>query len=128
MMPALQCTHTPGSIGTRFNLSAAYDLTNRKGSARFGFRAENTDAVGSYRLMPGRKGFCIMPIIPLDGDRRMLLEAKTNIDLPEPEFVIGTDFDGASSGGGGGGGGSLGMGIGGDINVEIEEVSLILSF
>ncbi|KAL7541899.1 hypothetical protein ACHAXR_011339 [Thalassiosira sp. AJA248-18] len=110
-----------GSIGTRFNLSAAYDLTTHRGSARFGFKAENTDAVGSYQIMPGRKGFSIVPIIPLDIDRRLLLEAKTNIDLPEPEFVIGTDFASADDA-------SLGMGIGGDIDVEVEEVNLIFSF
>jgi len=111
-----------GSMGTRFNVCAAYDLATQKGSARFGFRAENTDSIGSYRVMPGRKGFTIIPIIPLDSDRRLQLEAKTNFDLPEPEFVIGTDFDGAS-----GNGGSLGMGIGGDIDVEVEEVNLIFS-
>lgn len=115
--------YSQGSIGTRFNLCAAYDLTSRRTSARFGFRAENTDAVGSYQVMPGRKGFSIVPIIPLDSERRVLLEAKTNIDLPEPEFVIGTDFDGAS-----GDGGSLGMGIGGDIDVNIDEVNIVFSF
>ena len=110
-----------GSIGTRFNLCAAYDLTTQRGSARFGFRAENSAAVGSYQLMPGRKGFSIVPIIPMDSDGRLLLEAKTHVDLPEPEFIIGTDFDGSADGG------SLGMGIGGDIDVEIEEVNLIFS-
>ena len=112
-----------GTIGTRFKLSAAYDITNKRGSARFGFKAENTDAVGSYtQLLPGRKGLSIVPIIPLDIDRRFLLETKANVNLPEPEFVIGTDFDGTSDGG------LLGMGIGGDIDVEVEELNLICSF
>jgi len=113
-----------GSFGTRFNLCAAYDLKTQRGSARFGFKAENSDAVvGSYQFMPGRKRFSIVPIIPIDSDKRLLLEARTNIDLPEPEFVIGTDFDGASSNGG-----AFDMGIGGDIDVEVEEVNLIFTF
>ena len=111
------------SIGTRFNLGAVYDLTTYRGSVRFGFRAENTDAtIGTYQLMPGRKGFTIVPIIPLDVDRRLLLEAKTNIEIPEPEFVIGTDFDGMSADSS-----SVSMGMGGDVDVEIEEVNLIFS-
>ena len=73
-------------------------------SARFGFRAENADllvASGGYRPMMfgSRRGFSIMPIIPLDGDERLLLEAKTNIELLVPKFVIGTDFNGASDDG-----------------------------
>jgi len=110
-----------GSIGTRFNLCAAYDMTTQRGSARFGFRTENSDAVGNYHIMPGRKGFSIAPVIPMDSDGRCLLEAKTNFDLPEPEFVIGTDFDVSSDGG------SLGMGVGGDIDVEIDEVNLVFN-
>jgi len=99
-------------------------LKTQRGSARFGFKAENSDAVvGSYQFMPGRKRFSIVPIIPIDSDKRLLLEARTNIDLPEPEFVIGTDFDGASSNGG-----AFDMGIGGDIDVEVEEVNLIFTF
>jgi len=62
--------------------------------------------------------------VPLDRDGRLLLEAKTNVDLPEPEFVIGTDFDGVSSDDCR----SLEMGIGGDVEVEVEEVNLIFSF
>ena len=69
--------------------------------------------------MPGRKGgIVIVPIVPLDNERRWLLEAKTQIELPEPEFVIGTDFDTPS----------FGLGIGGDdIDVEVKEVNLILN-
>ena len=75
-------------------------------------------------MLPGqRRGFTIIPIIPHDNDRRLLLEAKTNIDLPEPEFVIGTDFDALSGDTGG-----LELGIGGDIDVDVEEVNLIFSF
>ena len=115
----------PGSVGTRFNLCAAYDLSSRRGSARFGFRSENAAAsVGGCRLTSsGRRGFSVAPVVPLVRDGRLLLEAKTNVDLPEPEFVIGTDFDGVS-----GDGRSLEMGIGGDVEVEVEEVNLIFSF
>jgi hypothetical protein len=74
--------------------------------------------------MSGRRGFYIAPIVPLDKDGRLLLEAKANVDLPEPEIVIGTDFDGVSSDGRG----SLEMGIGGDVEVEVDEVNLIFSF
>ena len=116
-----------GSIGTRFNLCAAYDITTHRTSARFGFRTENTlNTIGTYHMLPGgqRRGFTIIPIIPLDNNRRLLLEAKTNIDLPEPEFVIGTaDFDAISGDTGG-----LELGIGGDIDVDVEEVNLIFSF
>ena len=45
------------------------------------------------------------------------------MDLPEPEFVIGTDFDAISGDTGG-----LELGIGGDIDVDVEEVNLIFSF
>lgn len=116
----------PESVGTRFNLCAAYDLASRRASARFGFRSENAAAsVGGCRLTSsGRRGFSVSPIVPLDKDGRLLLEAKTNVDLPEPEFVIGTDFDGVSSGDRR----SLEMGIGGDVEVEVEEVNLIFSF
>ncbi len=123
-MPRSQNAPPPGSVGTRFNLCAAYDLASRRGSARFGFRPESAGAaVGGCRLTSGRRGFSVAPIVPLDRDGRLLLEAKANVDLPEPEFVIGTDFDGVS-----GDGGSLEMGIGGDVDVEVEEVNLIFSF
>lgn len=97
-------------------------------SARFGLRAENADSSvassGYQRSNFGRRGFSIVPMIPLDGDgRRLLLEVRTNVELPVPEFVIGTDFNGASDDGR-----SLEMGIGGDVDVEVEEVNLIFSF
>jgi len=109
-----------GSIGKRFNVCAEYDITTRKGSARLGFRTESIGAVGTYQLMPGGRkgGIVIVPIVPLDNERRWLLEAKTKIELPEPEFVIGTDFDTPS----------FDFGIGGDdIDVEVKEVNLILN-
>ncbi len=74
-------------------------------------------------MFGSRRGFSIMPIIPLDGDGRLLLEAKTNIELPLPEFVIVTDFNGASDDGR-----LVEMGIGGDVDVKVEEVNLIFSF
>ena len=109
-------------MGTRFNLCASFDLMTQRCSARFGFRAENTDAVGTYQIMPGRRGFSIVPIIPLDNEKRIFLEAKTTVDLPEPEFVIGTDFDGRNGDASG-----LEMGIGGEIGIDVEEINLIFS-
>ena len=111
-------------MGTRFNLCAAYDLTTHRGSARFGFRAENTDVAGRYQLITGRKGFSIIPIIPLDRDGKLFLEAKTFVDLPQPEFVIGTDYFGR---GPIGNGQSVGMGIGGDVDVDFKEINFIVS-
>ena len=71
--------------------------------------------------MPGRKGgIVIVPIVPLDNERRWLLESKTKIELPEPEFVIGTDLLHNTP--------FFGLGIGGDdIDVEVKEVNLILN-
>jgi len=71
----------------------------------------------------GRQGFTIVPTIPLDGHRgHMKLEARTYVDLPEPEFVVGMDMDGVS-----GDNGSLGMGFGSDIDVDVEELSLVIN-
>lgn len=63
-------------------------------------------------------------MVPLDGSGRLLLEARTNIDLPMPEFVIGTNFNYGTSGGHEQ---PLEMGIGGDVEVDVEEVNLIFS-
>jgi len=52
----------------------------------------------------------------------MKLEARTYVDLPEPEFVVGMDMDGVS-----GDNGSLGMGFGSDIDVDVEELSLVIN-
>lgn len=112
-----------GSTGTRFNLCTTYDLTSQRGSARFGFRSENIDVAGRYHIITGRKGFCIIPIIPLDRDGRLFLEAKALVDLPQPEFVIGTDYGPGAIGSGQ----SLGMGIGGDVDVDVQEVNVIVS-
>jgi hypothetical protein len=118
------------SLGTRFNLCAQYDPQNNRGSARFGFRTESLNAVGTISS-PGlfggfsrRQGFTIVPIIPLDGpDGRFKLEAKTSIELPEPEITVGVDLAGVSVDGG-----SVGMGIGGDVDVEIDELNVICHF
>ncbi|KAL9180735.1 hypothetical protein ACHAXT_011188 [Thalassiosira profunda] len=110
-----------GGMGTRLNLSGAYDIATGRGSARFGLRTESTNAIGSYQLMPGRKGFSVVPVVPLERDGSVLIEAKTNVEIPDaPEFVIGTDFAGTSVDGT-----SVGMGVGGDVTVDVEEVNLI---
>ncbi|KAL3797857.1 hypothetical protein HJC23_006895 [Cyclotella cryptica] len=117
-----------GSLATRFNLSAQYDIQSNRGSARFGFRTENIDSVGTLVSSPGifggsgrRQCFTVVPIIPLDGpDGHFMLEAKTSIELPEPEIVVGVDLGGDSVDGG-----SVEMGVGGDIDVEIEELNVI---
>jgi hypothetical protein len=107
----------------------------------------------------GHRGFTIVPIIPLDilnnaKQRKILLESRIHITLPEPEFVIGTDFFQHSSSGSNSrssgqastssttssstssttttiGGGDcttsvLEMGIRGDVNVDIEQINLIV--
>lgn len=99
-------------------------MTAQRGSARLGFRSETTDIAGRYQLITGRKGFSIIPLIPLDRDRRLFLEAKAHIDLPQPEFVIGTNYFGR---GAFGDGQSVGMGIGGEIDVDVNEVNFIVS-
>ena len=100
----------------------------------------------SYNTNNGHRGFTIVPIIPLDNERRkILLESRVRITLPEPEFVIGTDFfqnssssNSRSSGQastssatssttiGGDGTSVLKMGIRGDVNVDIEQINLIV--
>lgn len=117
-----------GSIATRFNLSATYDVSRGRGSARFGFRTENSNGGGNIETTGlfggmGRQGVTIIPTIPLDGHRgHIKLEARTYIDLPEPEFVVGVDMDGGSADSA-----SLGMGFGSDIDVDIEELSLMIN-
>ena len=117
-----------GSLATRFNVCAQYDIQSNRGSARFGFRTENMNNVGavvsSANIFGGlsrRQGFTIIPVIPLDGpDGHFMLEAKTTLELPEPEITVGMDLGGVSVDGG-----SVGMGIGGDIDVEIDELNII---
>lgn len=121
-----------GSLATRFNLCANYDIQSNRGSARFGFRTENMNTVGTIISSPNgfgglnrRQGFTVIPIIPLDGpEGHFKLEAKTNIELPEPEITVGMDLGGVSVDGGG----SVGMGIGGDVDVEIDELNIICLF
>lgn len=100
----------------------------QRGSARFGFRTENMNTVGNFAASGifggmGRQCFTIIPMIPLDGpDGHLALEMKTNFELPDPEFVVGMDLDGVSVDGG-----SVGMGMGGNIDVEVEELNLIFN-
>jgi hypothetical protein len=80
-----------------------------------------------------------------DKRRKILLESRVRITLPEPEFVIGTDFFQHSSSSnsrrsgqassssatssttiGGDGTSVLEMGIRGDVNVDIEQINLIV--
>ena len=68
-----------------------------------------------------RQSFIIVPIIPLDGpDGHFKLEAKTIIQLPEPEIIVGVDLGGVSVDSG-----SVEMGVSGDVDVEIEELNII---
>lgn len=121
-----------GSLATRFNLCAQYDMHSNKGSARFGFRTENLNSVGAIVSSPSifgelnsRQSFIIVPIIPLDGpDGHFKLEAKTSIELPEPEITVGMDLGGNAADNSG----SVGMGIGGDVDLEIEELNMICLF
>lgn len=122
--------YTIGTQGTRFNLCAQYDIQSNRCSARFGFRTENTNTAGTIVSTPNifgagrRQSFSIVPIIPLDGpDGHFKLEAKTSIELPEPEITVGMDLTGVSVDGG-----YVGMGIGGDVDVEIEELNMIALF
>lgn len=124
-----------GSLATRFNLNAQYDIKTNRCSARFGFRTENMGTVGSFVSSRGvfggmgggggRQSFTIVPILPLDGrDGNVKLEVKTSIELPEPEIVVGMDLDRVSAGGSS----SVAMGVGGDVDMEIEELNLIVDF
>ncbi|KAL7471775.1 hypothetical protein ACHAXS_012068 [Conticribra weissflogii] len=117
-----------GSLATRFNLCATYDMSQRRGSARFGFKTVNSNGGGNVETLGvfggiGRQGFSIIPTIPLDGQKgHMILEAKTYVDVPQPEFVVGMDMDDGSNDRG-----SFGMGFGGDIDVDIEELNLVIN-
>ncbi len=117
-----------GSLATRFNICATYDMSQRRGSARFGFKTVNSNGGGNVETLGvfggiGRQGFSIIPTIPLDGQKgHMILEAKTYVDVPQPEFVVGMDMDDGSNDRG-----SFGMGFGGDIDVDIEELNLVIN-
>ena len=72
--------------------------------------------------MPGGRVFSVTPVVPLDRDGRVLLEGKTHVALPEPEFVIGADVGAAREDG------AVSVGIGGDVDVDVEELNLIFTF
>mmetsp|Transcript_25456 Transcript_25456/g.58131 ORF Transcript_25456/g.58131 Transcript_25456/m.58131 type:complete len:322 (-) Transcript_25456:29-994(-) len=100
--------------GTRLNISADYDVKTRRGGIRMGFQQES---VWQSYLLPGRRrGVSIVPTLPLDVDRRVQLEVKSNIELPAPEFGLGVsmslDSDAPVE---------LDIGVG-DVNVDIEEL------
>ena len=74
--------------------------------------------------MSHRQVFTIIPVIPLDGaDGHFKLEAKTNIELPEPEITVGMNLGGVLVEGN-----TLGMGIGGNVDVDIDELNVICLF
>lgn len=74
--------------------------------------------------MNRRQGFTIIPVIPLDGaDGHFKLEAKTRVELPEPEITVGMTLGGVSVDGN-----TVGMGIGGDVDVDIDELNVICLF
>ena len=105
--------------GTRMNISADYDVETRRGGIRMGFQQEN---LWQSYLLPGRRrGVTIVPTLPLDVDRRVQLEVKSNIELPGPEFGMGLSMDFDSDA-------PVGLDIAvGDVNVDIEEVNLIFT-
>ena len=111
-----------GSVDTWLNLHTGYDLSSRQCTARLGFRTENTAGAAVdypaatassssvlYNYYDGNLGgggwFTIVPIIPLDAknERRIFVETRIRVTLPEPEFVIGADFPATSTTSGGGG-------------------------
>lgn len=68
-----------------------------------------------------RQSFTIVPTIPLDGpDGHFKLEAKTIIELPEPEIVVGVELGGVPVDRG-----PVEMGVCGDVDVEIDELNVI---
>ena len=102
---------------TRFNLSAQYSIMHKSGGVRFGIRTENNvGTIGRVTSSPfnGNQRFSIIPVLKLDEDERFKVEVKTNVDVPNPELV----FEGRSGS----------VGIGGSIDIEVEELNLIASF
>ena len=105
--------------GTRLNISADYDVKTRRGGIRIGFQQES--AWQSYLLPGRRRGVSIVPTLPLDVDRRVQLEVKSNIELPAPEFGLGVSKDLDSDA-------PVELDIGvGDVTVDIEELNLIFT-
>ena len=106
---------------TRFNLCAAYSVTQKSGGVRFGIRTENSvGTIGRVTSSPfnGSQRFSVIPVLKLDEDERFKVEVKTNVDVPNPELVLGMDLEGRSSS----------VGIAGSIDIEVEELNLIASF
>lgn len=106
---------------TRFNFCAAYSLMHKSGGLRFGIRTENNvGAIGRVTSSPfnGNQRFSVIPMLKLDEDERFKVEVKTNVDVPNPELVLGMDLEGRSGS----------VGIGGSIDIEVEELNLIASF
>jgi hypothetical protein len=106
---------------TRFNLCAAYSIMHKSGGLRFGIRTENNvGAIGRVTSSPfnGNQRFSVIPVLKLDEDERFKVEVKTNVDVPNPELVLGMDLECRSGS----------VGIGGSIDIEVEELNLIASF
>jgi len=106
---------------TRFNLCAAYSTLQKSGGVRFGIRTENNvGAIGRVTSSPfnGNQRFSVIPVLKLDEDERFKVEVKTNVDVPNPELVLGMDLEGRSGS----------VGIAGSIDIEVEELNLIASF
>ncbi len=106
---------------TRFNLCAAYSIMQQSGGVRFGIRTENSvGAIGRVTSSPfnGNQRFSVIPVLKLDEDDRFKVEVKTNIDVPNPELVLGMDLEGRSGS----------VGIAGSIDIEVEELNLIATF
>lgn len=114
------CANTAGAA-TRFNLCAAYSTLRKSGGVRFGIRTENNvGAIGRVTSSPfnGNQRFSVIPVLKLDEDERFKVEVKTNIDVPNPELVLGMDLEGRNGS----------VGIAGSIDIEVEELNLIASF
>mmetsp|Transcript_26303 Transcript_26303/g.40472 ORF Transcript_26303/g.40472 Transcript_26303/m.40472 type:complete len:371 (+) Transcript_26303:98-1210(+) len=106
---------------TRFNLCAAYSLMQKSGGVRFGIRTENNaGAIGRVTSSPfnGNQRFSVIPVLKLDEEERLKVEVKTNVDVPNPELVLGMDLEGRSGS----------VGIAGSIDIEVEELNLIANF
>lgn len=106
---------------TRFNLCAAYSIMRKSGGVRFGIRTENSvGTIGRVTSSPfnGSQRFSVIPVLKLDEHERFKVEVKTNVDVPNPELVVGMDLEGRSGS----------VGIAGSIDIEVEELNLIASF
>ena len=104
---------------TRFNMCAAYSIAQRSGGVRFGIR-NDAGVIGRVTSSPfnGNQRFSIIPVLNLDEDERFKVEVKTNVEVPNPELVLGLDLEGRNGS----------VGIGGSVDIEVEELNLIASF